>query len=54
MCRSIKKLKIADLACSLFLPPDYDLQTDIFAKTGSLSGLLWYDGFIDFMEKQDY
>ena len=29
-------------------------KTNFFAKTGSLSGSLWYDGFIDFMEKQHF
>lgn len=29
-------------------------KTNIFAKTGSLSGSLWYDGFIDFMENQHF
>ncbi len=29
-------------------------KTDIFSKIGSLSGSLWYDGFIDFMEKQKF
>jgi len=29
-------------------------KTDLFAKIGSLSGSLWYDGFIDFMEKQHF
>lgn len=29
-------------------------KTDFFSKIGGLSSSLWYDGFIDFMEKQDF
>lgn len=29
-------------------------KTDFFSKIGGLSSSLWYDGFIDFMEKQNF